>query len=144
SVQDSAELKNGQFAFTGDARYAMGGMLILSRDGSGSHNPNDYRTLYLHKGTIRVNTADSLTNATIKGTKPNVDFQRLQESLEPIDAKAKALYTRYQAASEDERKSEAFLTEYETERSAIRANQRATFLDFVKNNPRSPISLIAL
>ena len=144
SVLDSAVLKNGKFTFKGRAEHATGGSLVLSHDGEVFNDARDFRVIFLQKGTIKIDAADSLANATVKGSELNADYQRLQASLRPMDDRAKAMYARYEAASEEERQSEAFQTERNNEYAAIREAQREKFLDFVNNNPQSIISVMAL
>ena len=140
SILDSAELKNGRFIFKGKAAHATGGSLALSHDGKGLNSARDSRLIFLHKGTIKINSTDSLDKATITGSKLNADFGRLQASFETINAKERTLNVRYEAASEEDRNSEMFEKDYE----AIYEMQSAIFLDFVQNNPQSIISVIAL
>lgn len=144
SVLDSAELKNGRFIFKGKTEHATGGSLLLSHNGERMREVRDFRLIFLHKGTIDIESTDSLTNATITGSKLNADFQRLQALLAPVDTRAKAMHARYQAASEEERKSETFLSDQQNEYYAVRDAQRAIFLAFVENNPESIVSIMAL
>lgn len=144
SKKDSTVLKDGKFYFTGTTEQPRPIALVLNSDGGESLTGQDFLQLFIDKGTIRVNSADSLKNASVTGSKLNSDFQRLQKSLLPIDTEAQSLHDRYQKASEEQRKNPEFIAKFDYERSAIQESQRAVFLEFINNNPRSHVSLIAL
>ncbi len=142
--RDSVELADGRFHFSGNAAHAARATLALSHDGTGTRSVRDYLTVYLHQGTITVNSSDSVSKATISGSKLNEDNQRLQAALKPVNEKSKVLSAFYQAATEEERKTEVFRKSYQEKRGPIREETKAIQLDFIKNNPQSFISLSAL
>ena len=143
-VLDSAVLKNGRFIFRGNAEHATGGSLLLGHKGETMRKARDFRLIFLHKGTIEIESPDSLVNAKITGSELNADYQRFQALLAPVITRAKVEKARFQAAPEEERTNEAFLLDHQKKYAAIGEAQRAICLTFVEDNPESIISMIAL
>ena len=141
---DSVILKDGKFKFsgtvTGDPQNAY---LLFNKKGSGP-GFSDYRSLYLENGVISVSGADTLGDAKINGTKTNDDNARLDSLLKPINAAYDALEAKKKAATPDEQKSDAFDKENNKVEKGIGAHEAAINKQFIRDNPNSFISLVAL
>jgi len=141
---DSAILKNGNFQFsgtvTGDPVYAN---LMFNSKGT-RINYKDYKSIYLEKGTITIAGADSLSKATVAGTKANEDNTRYGAALKPINDAYDALEAKKKAATPDQQKSDAFDKENNKAEKAIEAQEAEINKQFIKDNPDSYISMVAL
>jgi len=141
---DSATLKNGSFQFSGtvagDPVYAN---LMFNAKGTGI-NYKDYKSIYLEKGTITINGTDSLSKARVAGTKANEDNTRYDAALKPINDAYDALEAKKKAATPEQQKSDAFDKENNKAEKEIEAQEAEINKQFIKDNPDSYISMVAL
>ncbi len=145
-VTDSVTLKDGRFQFKGTAgNTPNGGYLVLSQKGDGAKY-KDYKSIYLEAGTISVNAADSVSKATIAGTKTNEDNARYEAIMAPINKIEDAVDTRNRNATDEQKKSESFMkTQFKTEKDAGTSDREvAADKKFIHENPDSYVSLMAL
>ena len=144
-VRDSATLKDGAFEFKGTIDGPTQAMMVLKHP-TPSPNPRmrDAVIFYIEKGTITFNSPDSLMKATIKGSPVNDDDKRLKDALKPVDDMYMALNAEYMAASEEERNSPEFREKIDGKVNTIREEGKKIYLGFIKDNPKSVISLDAL
>jgi len=143
-LTDSAVLNNGSFKFSGTVgNVPEGAYLELNQKGTGVVH-KDYRTIYLEKGTINVNGADSLSKATVDGTKTNVENERYQALMKPIYAAEDAADARKSAATDEQKNSEKFMREVFKAAKDASAQEMAADKKFIAENPDSYISLNAL
>jgi peroxiredoxin len=142
---DSTAINNGSFGFTGTIDHPSSAYLIINKKGTGI-NTNDisYISMYIESGTIIVTSPDSLDNAKITGGPLNADNEKLKLALASTTAKMDALNKEWQAASAEKRKSKEFSDDIDKRSDAINQEQKAVYLEFIKGNPNSLISLFAL
>jgi peroxiredoxin len=145
-IRDSAALQQGVFEFKGKVSDAVKATLVLRHTAPTNmmSYKSDMLAVYLEKGTITLSATDSVYNAVVKGSRLNDDQQRLQAKLKTTDAQWEQLTADYVAASEETRKSDAFKKSYEVKSKAIRATEKETYRVFIKENPKSPVSLDAI
>ncbi|WDF77133.1 TlpA disulfide reductase family protein [Mucilaginibacter sp. KACC 22773] len=142
---DSTAIKNGSFSFKGKIDQPESAYLIINKKGTGINIPEiSYTSLYLEKGLIHVTSPGLLDKARIAGGLLNTDNAKLIQALTPSTAKTAALEKEYQAASEEQRKSKEFSEAIDKKSSALRQEQKAVYLEFIKGNPNSLVSLFAL
>jgi peroxiredoxin len=141
---DSVTLKNGNFQFTGtisgDPVYAN---LMFNAKGTGM-NYNDYKSIYLEKGTITITGAGLLGSAKVSGTKANEDNVRYDDALKPANDAYDALDVKKKAADTTQQKSESFQRENNKAEKAIEVQEAEASKKFIQENPDSYISLIKL
>ncbi|MVT09847.1 TlpA disulfide reductase family protein [Chitinophaga tropicalis] len=144
-IRDSATLKDGAFEFKGTIDGPTQAMMVLKHP-TPSLNPRmrDAVIFYVEKGTITFNSPDSLMKATIKGSPVNDDDKRLKDALKPVDNMYMALNAEYMAASEEDRNSPEFREKIDEKVNTIREEGKKLYLAFIKDNPKSIISLDAL
>jgi len=142
---DSIGITNGSFRFTGNIEQPASAYLIINKNGTGiySHSIN-YINLYLEPGTITVSSPDSLDNAQVTGGILNADNAKIKLALAPSTAKMQALNKEYQAASGEQKKSKEFNDDFEKKSDTIQKQQKAVYLEFIKANQNSLMSLFAL
>ncbi|RCH54429.1 alkyl hydroperoxide reductase [Mucilaginibacter hurinus] len=157
SVTDSATIANGSFNFKGKIANPVNATLFVDRQGKGFDNyiqknfPNgspsknaDVLGLFIEKGDININSADSVSKAKITGSKINDENQRLMTLLKPVHARAAKIMAEAQIATEDQKKSANFQNSMQAKFKVVQDEQKAIFKDFIKNNPDSFISLLVI
>lgn len=145
-VLDSANIEEGAFTFTGTVSEPTLANLAIDHEGVGVQqltNP-DLVNIYLEKGQIEVKSPDSLSNATLSGTNLNVDQQKLANSVKPVIEQMKALAAKYQSATEEQMNSEEFMGNLQSEYENLEKEIQLKQSDFIKEHPKSMISLFSL
>jgi thiol-disulfide isomerase/thioredoxin len=144
SIQDSALLVNGQFAFSGHVNMPVKATLTLRHPPSGRPVASDYIQLYLENGKLLVTSDDSIHKAIITGGPVNTSYQRLQKMRAPVNRSRDSLYAAYYALSAEARKADGFMAAYNARNAAIRAEDQQVSLAFIRENPGSPVSVDVL
>ncbi|MES2112994.1 MAG: TlpA disulfide reductase family protein [Bacteroidota bacterium] len=141
TVTDSVVLTDGKFKFSGTTKgdAPMMAYLMLNKKGSGP-GYDDYKVVYLEAGTITVNSVDTLGSATIAGTKTNEENTKYEAASKPINSAYEALDAKMKAASDDEKKSDAFQKEINKTEKAIGQQSKQIEKKFIQENPDSYIS----
>jgi peroxiredoxin len=136
---DSTMMTKGRFSFAGKLEQPTKAYLIINKNGNGiDGKAATYVELYLENSAININSPDSLQNAKISGGPINTDFNRLKETLKPIENKMSQLDNEYDAALPDKKKD--IQKQYQAEND----RQQAVYLTFIKANPNSFVSLSTL
>lgn len=144
-IQDSVELKNGAFEFKGNVEGPSQAMMMLKHPTPPADpRSRDMLIFYVEKGTINLNSSDSLQKATFSGSPVNADNQVLQQSLKPVNAKYMALNAEYMAADEEKRNSPEFRQYLDQQFEGLRATEKEAYENFVKTHPKSFVSIDAL
>ncbi len=141
---DSATLDAGSFGFTGKITSPVRGRMFLAHQGEDIRRMRsgvDFLDLYIEPGTIEIYSADSLVHAEVKAGTVNADFKKLSTSKAAVTDKMKAVDARYLAASEEERKSEDFLSSLREEFQAAANEGKKIDLAFAAQHTGSPVSL---
>jgi peroxiredoxin len=145
TISDSVVLKNGRFEFKGSVQDPTRASILLYHKGKSSvRERGDYLTLYLDKGTIRIDSKDSLKDATITGSKINADNQKMTNALKPFEEKRKIVQQIYKNATEEDRKSESFRISSKKEYDEMIRLQKDGLKRFIQENPDSWLCLDAL
>lgn len=144
-VKDSADLKNGVFELRGKVEGPTRAMLILQHPKPNTDpRTQDAITFYLDKGTITLNSADSVGKGIFSGSSINTDYAQMTTALDGITERNKALYAEYMAAEPAVRESEAFRNAINEKDMAIQKDEKVILLSFIKDHPKSVISVEAL
>jgi peroxiredoxin len=144
---DSAILQNGQFSFSGNLAGPVRATFILFHQGVrplGSGRNIDALAVFLENGTININSADSIKNATITGSKLNDDNKRLQAALKPLSDKTASLMSEYNGYTQEQKKDKAFMAAFEKKYEAIDDEKKVVYKKFIADNPGSYVSLDAI
>jgi len=141
TVTDSVVLQDGKFKFSGTTKSdaPMMAYLMLNKKGTGA-SYDDYKVVYLEPGTITVNSVDTLGSAAIAGTKTNDDNAKYELASKPVNSAWEALDAKMKAASDDEKKSDAFQKETNKTEKAISLQSKEIERKFIQDNPDSYIS----
>ncbi|WP_158799074.1 TlpA disulfide reductase family protein [Pedobacter sp. L105] len=142
---DSTMINDGSFTFSGTFDQPKSAFLVISRSGNGIHSKDmRYIDLYLEPGNISVVSPDSIDNAKITAGPVNADNARLKIALRQVNAETLALNKDYEAATDEQRKSAAFVDHIRKRSDSIEKERKAVYFSFIKVNPNSLISLVAL
>ncbi|MBW8688034.1 TlpA family protein disulfide reductase [Chitinophaga sp. B61] len=96
---------------------------------------------YVEKGTITLNSPDSLKKVTFSGSALNTDNQQLQEALKSVGSLYQELNNEYMAADEAKRNSQEFQQYLDQKLAVIRNQQGIVYKGFVAKHPKSLVSL---
>lgn len=144
---DSTLVKNGTFEFKGTAADITMANLFKNMNpyvkGTNTRYM-DYTSLYLEKGNIVVNSADSLKSAKVGGTAINADNLKLATALKPFTDQQKALNEEVAKLTPEQQKDKAVMTPIYEKNDKIAEQMKPVYLEFIKNNPNSYISLNSL
>ncbi|HJP62446.1 MAG TPA: TlpA disulfide reductase family protein [Mucilaginibacter sp.] len=143
-IKDSVVMKDGQFRFTGTAgTVPTVAYLALNEKGDGLKF-KDYKTIYLEKGDINVNSATKLADAKVDGPKANQDNAKYEAMTKAFDADQDALDAKIKAETPEQKDSEAYQREIAAAQKAIDDKQMNANKVFIQQNPGSYISMMAL
>jgi peroxiredoxin len=144
-INKSADIKDGQFEFTGTVEQPLLVSLSVNLKGNGFDSKSERLPIYLEGGTIQViSPDDAISNAKITGSKVNADYEKLQNALKPANQKMAVVDAEYNLIPVDKRKDKVFMADLDKRNSAIKAEQKVVYLAFTKENPNSFISLYTL
>ncbi|WPU93638.1 TlpA disulfide reductase family protein [Mucilaginibacter sabulilitoris] len=157
NVVDSANVAAGTFTFKGTILNPVNATLAVDYKGiglnkyiqanysdGGQSKTADDLNLFLEKGTITVNSKDSISKAQITGSTLNDDNRKLTAQLAVINKKAQALMAEAKAATPEQQKSPDFQSRMQARYKNIQAEQKAALKNFITNNPNSYLSLLAI
>ncbi|MVM35925.1 redoxin domain-containing protein [Spirosoma sp. HMF4905] len=143
---DSAQLQNGSFSFKGTVEGPTLATLYVDKLGTGFSRtrPIAATGVYLESGVINVISPDSLDNVVLSGTPLNADYQKLTNMLKPTSDKMGLLMKEYRALTPEQRKSKEIEESLDKRYEAIEADQKKVKVQFIKENPKSLVSLNTL
>jgi len=147
NIRDSASVKNGTFQFTGNLSVPVKGTLILDHEPRGqgmSNKPDDNLFLYLEKGTIILTATDSVKKATIAGSPINTESIKYNAYLMPAEQMSKAIHKEMMAATPEMKMDPGFNRLMSSKRAKAAVERKALQANYIKENPSSYLSLMAL
>jgi peroxiredoxin len=142
---DSVLIKEGAFSFKGQLDIPLSAYLIINKQGTGlKSKAAKIKEFYLERGTINITSPDSLENAKVHGGQVNADNERLNKLLTPVNEKVSALNKEYRTASGEKKKSKEFREDMDRRSKKLENEKKVISIGYLKDNPNSLISLIAL
>jgi peroxiredoxin len=145
TITDSVNLKNGEFQFSGTVgAVPVNAYLVLNEKGTGGVVYKDYKSIYLEKGTINVNSSGKLNEAKVEGPKTNQENAEYDALNKPVNDAQDALDAKVKTATPEQKNSEEFQRAITREQKALDAKSNEVNAGFIKSNPGSYISLMAL
>jgi peroxiredoxin len=149
AVTDSAVVKDGVFEFSRQVDGITLATLIMDYKGVGMQTTLkgtnvDWEALFLEQGTTIISSADSLSKATVTGTKTNEDYMRYKALTKPINDAVKALQAEYNSATNEQKSSQQY-GDYIQKKNA-RINQQSKELNdkFIDENQDAYIGFQSL
>jgi len=146
-VLDSAVITKGDFNFKGIVDGPTMARIIIDPAGLGIKKLGrtaDNAVVYLEPVTINVSAKDSVKNAAITGSPLNDENAKFMKSLAAPLAEMKNINAEFGAATEEKQKDAAFRTSMQTRYDKATADLQALQLTYIKANPDSYFSLLAL
>ncbi|MGV8877497.1 MAG: redoxin domain-containing protein [Sphingobacteriaceae bacterium] len=145
---DSAAVMNGAFEFKNVLEEPTRAALILDHQGIGltklEQGSADFLSFFLEKGTIVINSADSISKANISGSPLNEENKELQASLETIGEKMRSLMTEAAGISSTDQQSPDFKNKFDAKQKSIQTEQKGILKKFIQAHPQSLVSLDAI
>jgi len=148
NIIDSTAIVNGNFDFTGTIINPTNAILLIDHKGIGFSSLDkgaDALSFYIEKGNISITTStDSISKAVITGSPINDDNKKLMAQLRPIQLAAEKIYIEANSATQDQQNSADFQSSMESKRKDLELQQTASLEKFIRENPKSYLSLLAL
>lgn len=148
SILDSAEVKEGKFVIAGTLEEPSIAYLVMKVQDSTLQleNPGerkrDVLTVFIEKGTIHIDTQDSISKAIVTGSAANDDFLKLNSFLKDVTSRLNELQQQYRQLYMA--KDEEGMKKLEPQFDELEATQKKIMGDYLKNNTGSPIALFVL
>ncbi|QNL50692.1 AhpC/TSA family protein [Olivibacter sp. SDN3] len=143
---DSSEVANGDFTFTGSVEDPLSAVLVLAHEGEPvmELESPDILPIYLEQGEINIQSADSLSNATLSGTPLNDDQAVLNKALSTVKGDEAEIMEMYYGASDEQRASAEFQKAFQERYEALQTKHQNILGDFIRDNPQSLVSMYTL
>jgi len=147
SKVDSAEVKDGKFSFAGSLEEPVMAILLLKvQDPSAPELTGpvkkDMLTIFLDKGKMNIAVQDSISKATVTGSKANDDFKELSENLKDVNTEIQAL--KLQNRQLYMAKDEEGMKKLEPKFDELEAKQNKILGEYLKGHSSSPIAMFVL
>ena len=148
STQDSAVVTDSKFVFKGTVTEPILGNLRAAYKADTSLKTKrmvsykkDVTPIYLENSAIQLSSIDSFANATIKGSKSHLEYNKLKAFTKPVSDKMEALSATYSELYK--KKDEAGMKKLDAEYDKVDAEMKAKQKEFVLANLNSPIVMYA-
>jgi peroxiredoxin len=148
STQDSAVVTDGKFVFKGTVTEPILGNLRAAYKVDTSVKTKrmvsykkDVTPIYLENSAIQLSSIDSFANATIKGSKSHLEYNKLKAFTKPVSDKMEALSATYNELYK--KKDEVGMKKLDAEYDKVDAEMKAKQKEYVLANLNSPIVMYA-
>ncbi len=140
--RDSAEVVAGRYQFKGEVEHADLAVLLNGHPQTMEEVSKNRVSIFLEPTVFTIKHIDSFANVVISGSPFNTAYDRLKKQLDPLDVRAKGPMAGYRKARSEGDTAGARKLQEELER--LDHIRQGVLVDYVKNNPASPIALFAL
>ena len=144
---DSAVIHKGQFSITGEVIYPAQATVVIDKTGAGIAKLDtsaDHLVFFVEKGIINLNSPDKVANAQITGSKINDDNKVLSAKMSAVEKNAAQISADAAAAPPEKRNTPDFQNQVQARYKALQSQAESTLKDFIKTNPNSFLSLMAV
>ncbi len=146
-VLDTAVLENGKFSFTGPISEPAMARIFLDYTGEGMESAaraGNMLLFYLGAETTKLESEDSLQNSVIK-SKTNDEYNRYQDFIGgPIQNIAAKMNQKMWDATPEQQADPAFKAELDKEYRELQVQRQEKQREFVRENPTSFFSVVAI
>jgi len=104
----------------------------------------DFRVVFLEKGEMNITAGDSIKNAQINGSKLNDEYKKYSVFVAAPDKAIALINADYAAAPDDQKKNQDFTDGLQNRFNKTQDENRTLQLQYIKQNPGSYLSLLAL
>jgi len=144
-IIDSAVVIKGEYEFVNNVKLPTRAQLLAknSANKKARVQQKNVATIFLETSNIKIQNVDSFSNIVVKGSKAQVEYEKLTTALELFTKEMQALYTLFAEQNKSGDKVAAKKTEDAID--ALEEKQREeVYGKYIKANPTSPIGLYAL
>jgi thiol-disulfide isomerase/thioredoxin len=142
NAKDTAVVKKGKFVLNGTTAYSNKAYLSLipvKTDSTKKRTQPDYQAFYLEKGNYKVVSADSMSKATITGTKSQSDYLAFKSQTDSLLTRWQHITQRFQKAMA--KKDSLEMKAIQAEAKPLHVKMEATLDSFIYSHPDSYVSL---
>ena len=144
-ISDSAVLKNGKFAFSGNLiEPSQASLRLRLKPKEGKKGSRmDGMQIFLEPGNIQIKAKDSLKFAEVSGSKSQKEYEAFNDLLTPYVKQESALGPRFQKFREakDEAGMKSIQDEYQ---NMVKEKNEKVLKPYIQSHPESPIVLTVL
>ena len=143
-LMDSSVVENGKYSFI----LSLTEPTMVSFRTKNSSNPKarlvrrNVASVFLEPGKISIESVDSFSNVTVKGSKANTEYEKIVAAMKPYNEVNQKLAREYSGLMRDNKKEEA--KKLEDQMDALSAKRNEEYIAYARNNPTSPIAVFAL
>lgn len=141
-INDSTEIKNGQFAFKDKiAEPTLANLSVRFAPKEGEKRPRmDRMQIFLEPGNIQVKAKDSLKFAVVSGSKAQKEYEAYNKLMAPYDKRQETFGPRYEKFRNE--KDEAGMKSIQDEYQAmLKEKNEKVVKPYIDAHPSSPIIL---
>lgn len=146
NVIDSANVSGNRYVFQGTINQPTRIDLRAGYDLKEKVKPSmgrDMITLFADPADIDVKSVDSFSNASVSGSKSNIEFDKLRAAAKPFEARAATLLKK--AAAEEKAGNQSALENTQQQIEDLQSQlKKEVYADYIRKNPGSPIAFFAL
>ena len=142
---DSVAAKDGQYAFSGSlAAPSLVNLYVkyANAPAGARITRKDYISVFLENAPVTISSVDSFSNVTVKGSKSNDEYAKLNDQLKPYNDKMNELGKAFTEARKAGKMDEAAKLDAQSDATYEEMNDKV-YGEFVKKNPKSPIAMFA-
>lgn len=144
-ITDSAVVVKGEYEFVNNVKLPTRAQLLAKNTANKAARiqQKSVATIFLEASNIKIQNVDSFSNIVVKGSKAQVEYEKLTAALKPFNDEMQALYKVFTEQNKSGDKVAAKKTEDALD--ALEEKQREeVYGKYIKANPTSPIGLYAL
>jgi len=144
-VKDSADIKNGEFAFKGKIESIGWGQILVKHDTVArpdNESARDALFIFVENADMTISAPDSIKHATIKGSIVNDEGAQLDELLKPAGEKAMVLRAEYDSKTPEERKDRAYIKLLNARQDEIDKERMVIYKNFIETHRYSYLALL--
>ncbi|UAY56459.1 TlpA disulfide reductase family protein [Arachidicoccus terrestris] len=146
NVIDSTNVSGNKYVFQGVINQPTRIELRAGYDLKEKVKPSmgrDMITLFADPADMEVKSVDSFSNASVSGSKSNIEFDKLRAAAKPFEARAATLLKK--AAAEEKAGNQSALDNTQQQIEDLQSQlKKEVYADYIRKDPGSPIAFFAL
>ena len=148
NVADSTTVTNGNFTFNGNITDIAQGNLFKNKNPYVNRPAQgevlDFLPIFIEPASIVVTGSDSLKSASITGSAVNDDNKKLQASTKSVTDELAKINAEYKGYTAEQKQNKEMMDALRARFEKASSGMTPALLAFIKNNPKSYISLTAI
>lgn len=146
NIIDSADVAGNRYMFQGMIHQPTRIELRAGYDAKQKVTPamsRDIITFFADPAVMEIKSVDSFANASVTGSKSNIEFDKLRAAAKPLESQAALLMKR--AAAEQKAGNNTALENTQRQIDDLQTRLKETvYADYIRKDPTSPIAFFAL